>query len=159
MKSLDIGFLLEQGPTYTISLDHEPVPYSRGWANLHLLFPIPSITHIISWIIPHPVLSVEKLSSMNLVPGAKKVWTTIILLLLLSHFSRVWVAYNTKTLIIQAYFNLVWAIRTPNQDVCVLVAQLCPILCNPMDCSPPGSSGHGILQAEILEWVAIAFST
>ena len=35
------------------------------------------------------------------------------------------------------------------------VAQLCPTLCNPMDCSPPDSSVHGILQARILEWVAI----
>ena len=40
----------------------------------------------------------------------------------------------------------------------VLVAQLCPTLCDPMDCSPPGSSIHGILQARILEWVAIPFS-
>ena len=36
--------------------------------------------------------------------------------------------------------------------------QLCPTLCNPMDHSPPGSSVHGILQAKILEWVAISFS-
>ena len=40
----------------------------------------------------------------------------------------------------------------------VLVAELCLTLCNPMDCSPPGSSVHGILQARILEWVAIPFS-
>ena len=40
----------------------------------------------------------------------------------------------------------------------VLVAQLCPTLCNPMDCSLPGSSVHGILQARILGWVAIPFS-
>ena len=39
-----------------------------------------------------------------------------------------------------------------------LVAQLCPTLCNPMTCSPPGSSVHGISQARILEWVAISFS-
>ena len=39
-----------------------------------------------------------------------------------------------------------------------VVAQLCPTLCDPMDCSPPGSSVHGILQARILEWVAIPFS-
>ena len=39
-----------------------------------------------------------------------------------------------------------------------LVAQSCPTLCNPMDCSPPGSSLHGILQARILEWVAMPFS-
>ena len=37
-------------------------------------------------------------------------------------------------------------------------AQLCLILCDPVDCSPPGSSVHGILQARILEWVAISFS-
>ena len=37
-------------------------------------------------------------------------------------------------------------------------AQLCPTLCNPMDCSPPGSSVHGILQARILQWVAISSS-
>ena len=40
----------------------------------------------------------------------------------------------------------------------VLVPQVCPTLCNPVDCSPPGSSVHGIFQARILEWVAIAFS-
>ena len=39
----------------------------------------------------------------------------------------------------------------------VLVTQSCPTLCNPMDCSPPGSSVHGILQARILEWAAISF--
>ena len=38
------------------------------------------------------------------------------------------------------------------------VAQSCPTLCDPMDCSPPGSSIHGTLQARVLEWVAIAFS-
>ena len=38
------------------------------------------------------------------------------------------------------------------------VAQSCPTLCDPVDCSPPGSSVHGILQARILEWVAISFS-
>ena len=37
----------------------------------------------------------------------------------------------------------------------VLVTQLCPTLCDPMGCSPPGSSVHDILQARILEWVAI----
>ena len=40
----------------------------------------------------------------------------------------------------------------------VKAAQLCLILCDPMDCSLPGSSIHGILQARILEWVAISFS-
>ena len=56
-----------------------------------------------------------------------------------------------------------------NKDVCVCVcvcvfvcvcevAQSCPTLCDPMDCSLPGSSLHGILQARVLEWVAITFS-
>ena len=38
------------------------------------------------------------------------------------------------------------------------VAQSCPTLRDPMDCSPPGSSVHGIFQARVWEWVAIAFS-
>ena len=38
------------------------------------------------------------------------------------------------------------------------VAQLCPTFSDPMDCSPPGSSIHGIFQAKVLEWGAIAFS-
>ena len=38
------------------------------------------------------------------------------------------------------------------------VAQSCPILGDPMDCSLPGSSIHGIFQARVLEWLAIAFS-
>ena len=41
--------------------------------------------------------------------------------------------------------------------MCVLVAQLCPTLCKPMDSSPPGASVHGILQAKILEWVPMSF--
>ena len=40
----------------------------------------------------------------------------------------------------------------------VLVAESCLTLCNPMDCSPPGFSVHGILQARILEWITIPFS-
>ena len=38
-------------------------------------------------------------------------------------------------------------------------AQSCPTLSDPMDCSLPGTSVHGIFQARVLEWVAIAFST
>ena len=58
---------------------------------------------------------------------------------------------------------LTWQIRTfyfINQNAAAVAAeslQLCPTLCDPMDCSPPGSSVHEILQARILEWVAIPF--
>jgi len=45
---------------------------------------------------------------------------------------------------------------TSNMKVKVLVPQWCLTLCHPVDCSPPGSSVHGILQARILEWVAIS---
>ena len=47
---------------------------------------------------------------------------------------------------------------TAKKCVCVLVAQSCLTLCSPMDCSLPVSSVHGILQAGLLEWVAIPFS-
>ena len=40
----------------------------------------------------------------------------------------------------------------------VLITQLCPTLCDPVDCSPPDSSVHGILQTRLLEWVTIPFS-
>ena len=48
--------------------------------------------------------------------------------------------------------------ESPQPVWCVLVAQLCPTLFDPMDYSPPGSSVHGMLQARILEWVAVPFS-
>ena len=45
----------------------------------------------------------------------------------------------------------------PGISLCYcLVAQLCPTVCNPMDCSPPGASVHGLSQARIQEWVAIS---
>ena len=50
------------------------------------------------------------------------------------------------------------ALLTPGKKVKVLVAQSCPTLCDPVDCSPPGSSVHGTLQARTLEWGAIPFS-
>ena len=50
-----------------------------------------------------------------------------------------------------------WEAQRENK-VKVLVVQLCPTLWDPMDCSPPGSSVHEILQARVLEWVAISYS-
>ena len=51
-------------------------------------------------------------------------------------------------------------VTEPTGTACMHVRslQLCPALCNPMDCSLPGSSVHGILQERILEWVAMSFS-
>ena len=42
--------------------------------------------------------------------------------------------------------------------VVILNAESCPTLCDPVDCSPPSSSVHGISQARILKWVAVSFS-
>ena len=52
-----------------------------------------------------------------------------------------------------------WILGVPfYEKVKVLVAQSCPTLHSPMDCSLPGSSVHGIFQARVLEWGAVAFS-
>ena len=100
--------------------------------------------------LPPTPKSEEKLSSMKSVTGAKNIgghryrvnadgkWSLIIFGL------YCWLCKEDK--ICNAYF------------VCVLAVQSSPTLCDPMDCSPPGSSVCGILQARILEWVAIPFS-
>ena len=60
--------------------------------------------------------------------------------------------------------NRLWMIQTAHHHYIKIgryqseVAQSCPTLCAPVDCSPPGSSVHGIFQAGILEWVSIPFS-
>ena len=48
--------------------------------------------------------------------------------------------------------------KKPTQCSTVLIAQLCPTLCDSTDCRAPGSPVQGILQARILEWAAIPFS-
>ena len=60
----------------------------------------------------------------------------------------------------QSFATWLWALLTAQArnpgiviKVKMLVAQSCPTLCNPMDCSPPGSSVHGILQARIMKWL------
>ena len=63
--------------------------------------------------------------------------------------------YRCSDVHVQTYMQLHLYVYTHMKKVTVLVAQL---LCNPMDCVPPGSSVHGILQARILQWVAIPFS-
>ena len=60
-------------------------------------------------------------------------------------------------------FSSIQLFATPGMDkdsACVpaQLLQLCPIVCNPIGCSLPGSSVHGIFQVRILEWIAISFS-
>ena len=64
--------------------------------------------------------------------------------------------YKSFIFILSVYSILHWV---SSFHVCVCkVSQSCPTLCDPVDCSFPGSSVHGILRARILEWVAISFS-
>ena len=77
-----------------------------------------------------------------------------------------WQRYKNKhipTLYFLRSYSLVTALSSSEEStglvkVKVLVAQSCLALCNPMDYNQPGSSVHGILQARMLEWVAIPFS-
>ena len=93
----------------------------------------------------------------------------LLLLLLLSRFSRVRLGATPETAAHQAAPSLGFSRQehwsglpfpSPMHEVKSEseVAQLCPTLSNPMDCSLPGSSIHGIFQARVLEWGAIAFS-
>ena len=91
------------------------------------------------------------------------------MLLLLSHFSRVQLCATPETAAHQAPPSLGFS-RQEHWSGCHFllqcmkvkseseVTQSCPTLSNPMDCSPPGSSIHGIFQARVLEWGAIAIS-
>ena len=56
------------------------------------------------------------------------------------------------------FIDFFQALLINESQVKVLVSQSYPTLCDPMDCNPPGSSVYWILQARILEWVAIPFS-
>ena len=93
------------------------------------------------------------------------------LLLLLSHFSHVRLCDLTDP--IDQPTRLLHPWDSPGKNIGVgghfllqgmkvkiesEVAQSCPTLCDPMDCSLPGSSIHGVFQARVLEWGAIAFS-
>ena len=68
--------------------------------------------------------------------------------------------HNLKVSILQgsAFFMVQLSYLYTHTCKCAKSLQLCPTLCDPMDCSLPGSSVHGILQARILEWVAVPSS-
>ena len=92
-----------------------------------------------------------------------------LLLLLLSRFSHVQFCLTPETAAHQVPLSLGfcrqehWSgLPFPSpmheREKCNKVVQWCPTLSDPMDCSLPGSSAHGIFQARVREWVAIAFS-
>ena len=67
----------------------------------------------------------------------------------------VYVYVLVRTLNMKFVFLTSFKLHMQCSEVCI---QSCPTLCDPIDCSPPGSSVHGIVQAKILEWSAISFS-
>ena len=105
--------------------------------------------------------------------GFFTIWATreaLLLLLLLSRFSRVrlcvtphrqqptklrrpWDSPGKNTGVGCRFLLQCMKLKSESE-----VAQSCPTLSDPMDCSPPGSSVHGVFQARVLEWGAIAFS-
>ena len=102
-------------------------------------------------------------------PSPTNIFIIALLLLLLSHFSHVRLCATPET----ADTRLPHPWDSPGKNTGVgchfllqcmkvksesEVPQSCPTLRDPMDCSPPGSSVHGIFQATVLEWGAIAFS-
>ena len=93
------------------------------------------------------------------------VFSVHLLLLLLSRFSRVRLCATPQTAAHQAPPSLGFSrqehwsgLPFPSPMHESEVAQSCPTLSDPMDCSLPGSSAHGIFQARVLEWGAIALS-
>ena len=74
----------------------------------------------------------------------------------------IWFCFHFCLSLKEICISLQWANSQSRADkmekVKVLVAQSCLTLCDPMDCSPPVFFVHGILQARIMEWVAVPFS-
>ena len=72
--------------------------------------------------------------------------------------SRCWQGLQFLLLPSRVSFTKLHLILSYKVKMKMLVAQSCSTLCDSVDCSPPGSSVHGIFQARVLEWVAISFS-
>ena len=99
--------------------------------------------------------------SLTLIPPGKPPFSMLLLLLLLSHFSRVRLCvtpslgFSRQEHWSGCHFLLQCIKKVKSESE---VTQPSPTLRDPMDCSLPGSSIHGIFQARVLEWRAIAFS-
>ena len=113
------------------------------------------------------LLSWDKMGNIMFIPFLAAI-LVMLLLLLLSRFSCVRLCATPQTAAHQAPPSLGFSRQehwsgfpfpSPMHESESEVAQSCPTLSDPMDCSPPGSSVHGIFQARVLEWGAIAFST
>ena len=106
-------------------------------------------------------------TSEDTVKSSAKRLNAASVLLLLSRFSRVRLCATPQTAAHQAPLSLGFSrqehwsglpLPSPVHESESEVTQSCPTPSDPVDCSPPGSSVHGIFQARVLEWGAIAFS-
>jgi len=135
---------------------------SLTWNRIHLIRPSVKSLFFFLYTIPQASLCAgfpwkSTLSLLNVV----------LMLLLLSRFSRVWLCATPETAAHQAPPSLGFSRQehwsglpfpSPMRESESEVAQSCPTLGDSMDCSLPGSSIHGICQARVLKWGAIAFS-
>ena len=85
----------------------------------------------------------------TILSSSSLVYSSFSVILLLIPSSIFFIAFTVLFIIVCLFFS---------SCCCCLVTKLCLIICNPMDCSLPGSSGHEISQARILESVAVSFS-
>ena len=71
----------------------------------------------------------------------------------------IYIDYFCNEFVISKESTLTYTMQCIGYPACASsVTQSCPTLCDPMDCSPPGSSVHGTLQVRILEWAAISYT-
>ena len=78
----------------------------------------------------------------------------VLSLILINNSSTSYIKLDKVFCLSKPWFLHLYKVKESESEV----TQSCPTLCDPVVCSPPGSSVHGILQARILEWVAISFS-
>ena len=155
---------------FHVYLSHSTVNYSRHVISLFIVV-VQSLSYVrlfvIPWTQPIRLFCPWDFPDKNTGVGCHVFLQVISLLLLLrSRFSRVQLFVTPQTAAQQALPSLGFSrqehwsgLPFPSPRRESEVAQSCLTLCNPMDCSPPGSSAHGIFQARILEWGAIAFSS
>ena len=109
----------------------------------------------------HWVSSIKTVALSLRFPHVKHEWWSPPLVVLCVNTVKPDIWLNTTQMLIWRYFADVASICSQlllSQSESE-VAQSCPTLCDPMDCSLPGSSVHGIFQARVLEWVVISFSS
>ena len=141
--------LWSQRPEILLNQNHELSPGQRTCPpQTHLMFPhLPLVSHLA----PLPGTLVSLFSICELLLTLQDIvhmaFPQDIYISGVSSSSSGWGPTLMTLLILITSLNLL-----------LLVTQSCPTLCNPMDCSPPGSSGHEISQERILEWVAISSS-